>query len=48
MRCCANILNLFVQEGLKDASVTLHNIGKSVKHNKKIDGKRIKFRKLAE
>lgn len=48
MRCCAHIVNLFIQEGLKDWSMTLHNIGKSVKHTKKIDGKRIKFRKLAE
>ncbi|KAJ8754998.1 hypothetical protein K2173_015510 [Erythroxylum novogranatense] len=48
VRCCAHILNLIVQEGLKVASEALQKIRESVKYIKGSEGKRIKFGELAE
>ena len=45
VRCCANILNLIVQEGLKVAKDALYKIRESVKHVKALEGRLRQFQK---
>jgi len=43
VRCCANILNLIVQEGLKVAKVAFHKIIESIKYVKGLEARKITF-----
>jgi hypothetical protein len=48
VRCCAHILNLIVQDGLKVAGNALHKIRESVKYVKASEGRLREFRKSVE
>ncbi|KAM3359749.1 hypothetical protein P3S68_019460 [Capsicum galapagoense] len=48
VRCCAYILNLIVQEGLKVASDSLFAIRESVKHVRGLDKRKQKFEQCAK
>ncbi|XP_057975239.1 zinc finger BED domain-containing protein DAYSLEEPER-like [Malania oleifera] len=43
VRCCASILNLIVQEGLKVIERVVFNIRESVKYIKGLEGRKLKF-----
>ena len=43
VRCCAHILNLIVQEGLKVASGALHKIRESIKYVRAFEARMISF-----
>jgi len=43
VRCCAHILNLIVQEGLKVVEVALHKIRESIKYVKGSEARKIAF-----
>ncbi|XP_057965301.1 zinc finger BED domain-containing protein RICESLEEPER 2-like [Malania oleifera] len=43
VRCCAHILNLIVQEGLKVIECVVYNIRESVKYIKGSEGRKLKF-----
>ncbi|KAK2386813.1 zinc finger BED domain-containing protein RICESLEEPER [Trifolium repens] len=48
VRCCAHILNLIVQDGLKAAGDALHKIRESVKYVKASEGRLREFRKCIQ
>ena len=48
VRCCAHILNLIVQEGLKVAKKALYNIREIVKYVKASEGRLRQFHKRVE
>ena len=48
VRCCAHILNLIVQEGLKVAKEALYKIRESVKYVKASEGRLRQFQKCVE
>jgi hypothetical protein len=48
VRCCAHILNLIVQDGLKVEGNALHKIRESVKYVKASEGRLREFRKYVE
>ena len=48
VRCCANILNLIVQKGLKVAKEALYKIRESVKYVKSSEGRLRQFHKCVE
>lgn len=48
VRCCAHILNLIVQDGLKEIDVAVIKIRECVKYIKGSEGRRIKFKQCVE